>query len=140
MSVAYPRTMTVAKRAFYGWPPSKKDDAIAECVAKLWDSWSRLLLRGRDPQRMLSGLIKYAILWVRYDRRISGRARTPDLFDHRSRFKRQLLSDQGEASPSDRSDPGNAWINWQTDTGDSPVELAAALEESGLSLEDWLGE
>jgi hypothetical protein len=115
-------------------------NGYAECVAKMWDSWSRLLLRGQDPQRMLSGLIKYAILWVRYDRRIAGRARTPDLFDHRSRFKRQLLSDQGEASPSDRSDPGNAWINWRTDTGDSPVELAAALEETGLSLVDWLGE
>jgi hypothetical protein len=57
MAVAYSRTITAAKRAFYGWSPSKRPDAIAECVAKMWDSWSRLLLRGQDPQRMLSGAL-----------------------------------------------------------------------------------
>ena len=54
---------------------------------------------------MLSGLIKYALLFVRYDRpiTITGRARTPDVYDYRSNMKRQMLSDQG-AAPTDRSD------------------------------------
>ena len=41
-----------AKRAFYGWHAPKKDDAIQECLAKMWDQWSRLLMRGRDPEPM----------------------------------------------------------------------------------------
>jgi hypothetical protein len=51
MTVAYARTVTSAKRAFWGWHSRKKDDAIQECLAKRWDQWSRLLLRGRDPNR-----------------------------------------------------------------------------------------
>ena len=43
MTVAYDRTMKAAKRAFYGWHGPKQDDAIAECMAKMWDQWSRLL-------------------------------------------------------------------------------------------------
>ena len=79
--VAYNRTMKAAKRAFWGWHESKRNDAVAECVAKLWDSWSRLLVKGKNPEPMTSALIRFAILWVRYDRRIAGRARTPDVFD-----------------------------------------------------------
>jgi hypothetical protein len=140
MVVAYERTQKAAKRAFWGWHESKRDDAVAECMAKMWDQWSRLLKLGKNPEPMLSGLVKYALLWVRYDRRltITGRARTPDVFDFRSNMKRQLLSSQGEGAPTDRSDAGNSWIDWNQHTGDSPVELASALEITGLSLEEWL--
>jgi len=137
MTISYERTLKAAKRAFYGWHESKRPDAIAECVAKLWDSWSRLLLRGRDPQPMLSGLIKFAVLWVRYDRRIAGRARNVDVFDFRANMNRQMLSDQGEAAPTDRSFVENPWINWHVQAGDNPADLAAALEETGISLAQW---
>lgn len=133
----YPRTMTAAKRAFYGWHPRKKDDAIQECLAKMWDSYSRLLRRGKNPEPMISGLIKFAILWVRYDRRIAGRSRRPDIYDYRAGFTQQQISDQGQANPSDRSDHRNPWINWQVDAGDDPADLAAALETSGVSLAQW---
>ena len=69
----------------------------------MWDQWSRLLLRGRNPEPMTSALIKYAILWVRYDRKIGGRARNLDVFDFRANMNRQMLSDRGEAAPSERS-------------------------------------
>ena len=62
MRVAYPRTLKAAERAFSGWHISKQRDAIATCTAKMWCQWSRLLLRGRNPEPMLSGLIKYALL------------------------------------------------------------------------------
>jgi hypothetical protein len=135
--VAYHRTLGAARRAFRGWHSRKREDAIQECLAKMWDSWSRLLLRGKNPEPMLGGLIKYALLWVRYDRRISGRARTPDLFDYRSGFKQQMLSDQGGACPSDRADPENPWINWDLHGGDDPADLAAALETTGVTLAQW---
>ena len=137
MTVAYARTLKAAKRNFWSWNSRKRDDAIAECIAKMWDQWSRLLIRGRDPEPMLSGLVKCAVLWVRYDRRIAGRARTPDLFDFRANMNRQLLSDQGQATPSDRSDIGNSWINWDQSTGDNPADLAAALESTGITLNQW---
>ena len=138
MDLAYNRTMTAAKRAFWGWHESKRDDAVAECMAKMWDQWSRLLKRGKNPEPMLSGLVKFAVLWVRYDRRIAGRARTPDVFDFRAGLRRQQLSGQGQASPSERSSRDNNFTNWWTDTGDSPVEVAAVLEETWLTLEEWL--
>ena len=138
MAVAYDRTQKAAKRAFYGWHESKRDDAVAECMAKMWDQWSRLIVKGKNPEPMTSALIKFAIMWVRYDRRIAGRARTPDVFDFRSGLRRQQLSGQGQASPSERSSRDNNFTNWWTDTGDSPVEVAAALEETGLTLGEWL--
>jgi hypothetical protein len=137
VAVAYHRTLQAARKAFRHWHSRKRDDAIQECLAKMWDSWSRLLLRGKNPEPMLGGLIKYALLWCRYDRRIAGRARTPDVYDFRSGFKRQLLSDHGEACPTDRADAENAWINWNVQTGDDPSDLAAALETTGVTLAQW---
>ena len=137
MSIAYPATQKAAKRAFWGWREHKRDDAIQECHAKMWDQWSRLLLRGKNPERMIGSLIKFAILWVRYDRKLGGRARTPDVYDYRAGYKAQQISDQGEANPSDRADPHNPWINWELHAGDEPSALAAALEITNVSLSQW---
>jgi hypothetical protein len=137
MAVAYPRTMTAAKRAFYGWHPRKKDDAIQECMAKMWDSYSRLLKRGKNPESIISGLIKFAILWVRYDRKLGGRARRPDVYDFRSGFSQHMLSDTNQPTPTDRSSAENSWINWDQSTGDDPCLLAAALESTGITLNQW---
>jgi hypothetical protein len=135
--VAHKRTLDAAKHAFRKWHSRKRDDAIAECVGKMWDQWSRLLLRGRDPEPLLSGLIKFAVLWVRYDRRIAGRGRRPDVYDYRAGLKRQQLSVQGQASPTDRGDAMNSWVAWTTNAGIDPGQLAAALEDTGVSSGDW---
>ena len=58
MRVAYPRTLKAAQHAFSGWHVSKQDDSIASCIGKMWNQWSRLLLRGRDPEPMIAGLIR----------------------------------------------------------------------------------
>jgi hypothetical protein len=137
MTIVYPRIVKAATHAFWHWKISTRSDAIQESVGKVWDSWSRLLLRGRDPEPMLAGIIKYALLWVRYDRKIAGRARKPDVYDYRAGFAQQYLSDQGEASPSDRADADNPWINWHVQAGDNPALLASALEETGISLAQW---
>jgi hypothetical protein len=137
MTVAYPATQKAAKRAFWHWREHKRDDAIAEATAKMWDSWSRLLLRGKNPETMIGSLIKFALLWVRYDRRIAGRARTPDVYDFRSGFKQQQFADDGQACPSDRADAANSWIDWVVSSGDDPCALAAALECCGITLAQW---
>src|SRR4051812_44965479 len=138
--VAYPRTLKAAKDAFRAWHSRKRDDAVAECVAKMWDSWTRLLDRGKDPMPMMPGLIKFAILWVHYDRRVAGRAPHPDVFDYRSGLKRQQLSGRGQASPTDRADRENGRIEWTTSAGDDPAELAAALESFGLRMDALAGD
>jgi hypothetical protein len=137
MEIAYPRIVKAARRAFWHWKSNKRPDAIQESVGKAWDSYSRLLLRGRDPERLLAGIIKFALLWTRYDRKIAGRARTPDVYDYRAGYKAQQISDQGEANPSDRADPHNPWIHWDVQTGDHPAELAAGLESANISLSQW---
>ena len=76
-------------------------------------------------------------MWVRYDRKIAGRARTPDIYDYRAGFTQQQLCDQGVASPSDRADAKNPWINWHVEAGDNPADLAAALEQTGVTLAQW---
>jgi hypothetical protein len=136
MAVAYPATQKAAKRAFWNWPEHKKDDAIQECHAKMWDQWSRLVQNSKNPEMMIGSLIKFALLWVKYDRKIAGRAK-PDVYDYRSGFKRQQFSDDGQACPADRSDPQNPWINWNVQIGDSAADLAAALETSGVTLSQW---
>ena len=70
----YTRTLTAARKAFRSWPESKREDAIAETIAKCWDSYSRLLLRGRDPEPLLTGVIRFSVLWTRYDRKVAHRS------------------------------------------------------------------
>jgi len=140
VEVAYPRTLRAAQRAFRSWHERKRADAIQECLAKMWDQCVRLVNRGRNPEPLLKGLIKFAILWVRYDRRLAGRARNLDVMDFRAGMKQQELNGKGEASPTDRSDKNNGWIDWAVSArSDDPAQLASALEEVGLSLEEWVG-
>jgi hypothetical protein len=135
MAIAHQRAERAAQRAFKAWHSRKREDAIAEMVGKVWATWVYNVEKGKDPVALLGPNIHWAILWVRYDRKIAGRARTPDVFDYRAGLKRQQLSEQGQASPSDRSDASNAWINWSTSArADDPAELVAALEATGLSL------
>ena len=55
-------------------------------------------------------------------------------------MKQQELNGKGEASPTDRSDKMNGWIDWAVKAKtDDPAQLASALEEVGLSLEEWVG-
>ena len=113
---------------------SKREDAIQEAVVKMFDQWIRLVQRGGDPEPILGGMIYHALMFVRYDRRVAGRARRPDVFDYRSRLKQQCLNAQGHASPSDRSDAENRWIDWRVAGGDDPADVVMALEVTGLIL------
>ena len=99
VEVAYPRALKAAHKAFKSWHEPKRQDAVQECMAKMWDQWIRLVNRGRNPEPMLNGLIKCAVLWVRYDRRLSGRARNIDVTDYRANMKQQEFSGKGEVSP-----------------------------------------
>ena len=140
VEVAYPKTLKAAHKAFKSWHERKRQDAVQECLAKMWDQWIRLVNRGRNPEPLLNGLITFAILWVRYDRRLSGRSRNIDVMDFRAGMKQQELNGKGEASPTDRSDKMNSWIDWTVSArSDDPAQLASALEEVGLSLEEWVG-
>ena len=140
VEVAYPRALKAAHKAFKYFHERKRQDSVQECLAKLWQEWVLLANRGRNPEPLLNGLIKYAILWVRYDRRIAGRARNIDVTDYRSGMKQQELNGKGEASPTDRSDQMNGWIDWTVKAKtDDPALLASALEQVGLSLEEWVG-
>jgi hypothetical protein len=139
VEVAYPKALKAAHKAFRSWHERKRDDAIQECLSNLWQEWVLLASR-KDPEPLLNGLIKYAILWVRYDRRISGRARNIDVTDYRSGMKQQGISAKGVVSPTDRSDKMNGWIDWNVSAKtDDPALLAAELEIAGVSLEEFMG-
>ncbi len=140
VDVAYPKTLKAAHKAFKSWHEPKRQDAVQECMAKMWDQWIRLVKRKRNPEPLLNGLIKYAILWVRFDRRLSGRSRNIDVTDYRSHMKQQAISGRGEVNPSDRSDKMNGWIDWTVSArSDDPALLAAELEIAGVSLEEFMG-
>ena len=137
LTLALPAAHKAALGTFWNWRRDKRDDAVQECLAKMWDSWSRARLRGKNPEKMIGSLINFALLWVKYDRKIGGRARSFDVYDYRAGFKQQQFSDDGQASPTDRADPMNPWINWEVSSGDNPSDLAAALEQTGISLSQW---
>lgn len=133
LALAYQRAERAARRAFKPWPDRKRDDAIAEMIGKVWATWVYNLEKGKDPVALLGPNIHFAILWVRYDRKIAGRGRNPDVYDYRAGMKRQMLSGQGKASPTDRSNPDNFWIDWGLSRGDDPAETVAALEGAGMT-------
>lgn len=139
MTLAYDRAERAARRAFKKWHSRNRADAIAECVAKVWATWTYNLEKGKDPVALLGPNIHFAILFVRYDRKTAGRARSFDVMDYRAGLRRQQLDGQGKASPIDRSDPSNGWIDWHVKARtDDPAELAAALEAVGMTLEEYL--
>jgi hypothetical protein len=77
--------------------------------------------------------------WIYQDRRLSGRPRNLDIQDYRSKMTQHLMDGRGRLKPHDRTDRINGFLDW---TGaaktDSPDDLAAALEQAGLSLEEYL--
>jgi hypothetical protein len=137
MRRAYARTLATARKAFRSWHVRKHEDAIQETLTKMLDQWIRLVQRGGNPEPIIGGMIRYALMFVRYDRKVVGRARQPDVFDYRSPLKQQHLDAQGYASPSDRSDANNGWLDWRTASGDDPADVVMALEATGLSLADY---
>ncbi|QDV36910.1 hypothetical protein [Tautonia plasticadhaerens] len=137
--VAYPFAVRAAKRAFKKWHERKRSDAEAEFLAKMWDQWARLLLRGKDPEPMLWPLIHWAKQWVYMDRRLAGRPRNLDIEDYRAGMTRHLMDERGQPRPHERSDRINGFLDWtgQART-DNPAELAAALLQAGMTLEEYL--
>src|SRR4051812_27342121 len=107
---AHERTVAAAHAAFRRGHRRKRDGAVAEMVGKMWDQWSRPLMWGKDPEPMLWPLIHWARLWVRYDRKIAGRGRNPDVFDYRAKMTRQDLDGQGKAHLAQRSARVNGWL------------------------------
>ena len=136
--VAYPFARRAAQRAFKRWPDHKQADAIQEFLAKTWDSWKRLLERGRDPEPLLWPLLYWAKQWVYQDRRLSGRPRNIDIQDFRTGIVQHLLTEQGQPRPHDRSARINGFLNWtgQART-DEPAALVEALETAGMAFEQY---
>jgi hypothetical protein len=138
MEVAYPKAQRAARRAFCRWHPSKSQDVQAEFMAKLWDEWSRLLLRGKDPEPLLYPLLHWAKRWVQYDRRLSGRPHNLDIQDYRVRMTQHLMDGRGKLQPHDRADRNNAFLDWTgTARTDDPCDLTAALETTGITLSQF---
>jgi hypothetical protein len=91
METADPGASGAAQRAFERRPGRERDDALAECVATVWVTPVFHLETGEDSVALPGPNIHRTILWVRYDRRIAGRARGFDVFDDRSRAIFRLL-------------------------------------------------
>jgi hypothetical protein len=135
--VAYPLALRAAKRAVRRWHSRKKDDAIQEFLAKTWDSWKRLLERGRDPEPMLWPLLYWAKQWVYQDRRLSGRPRNIDIQDFRAKMTQHLMDGRGRLRPHDRAARINGFFDWSgVARTDDPAALVAAMDALGVTLED----
>jgi hypothetical protein len=138
MATVYEPARRAAQRAFRRWPERKRDDAEAEFMGKVWDQWKRLLERGKDPVPLLYPLLFWAKQWCYQDRRLSGRPRNIDIQDYRSKMIAHLMDGRGKLEPHDRSARINEFLDWTgTARTDDPSELAAALAETGLTLEEW---
>jgi hypothetical protein len=140
LRIAHEPARRAAKRSFKRWHASKQDDAQAEFMAKMWDQWKRLVERGKDPAPLLYPLLFWAKQWCYQSRRLSGRPRSIDIQDYRAGMTQHLMDGRGKLEPHDRSGRINGFLDW---TGaartDNPGDLASALEETGLTLEKWLG-
>ena len=48
-TIAYQRALKVGMRAFRRWPERKREDALAEYMAKVWATWVYNIEKGKDP-------------------------------------------------------------------------------------------
>jgi hypothetical protein len=139
MAVAYPLALRAAQRAVRRWPERKRADGEGEFMAKVWDSWMRLLERGRDPEPLLWPLLYWAKQWIYQDRRLAGRAHNIDIQDYRAKQTQHLLDGRGKLQPHDRAARINGFLDWTgTAKTDDPAELVAALEQVKMTLEEYL--
>ena len=103
----------------------------------MWDQWSRLLIRGKNPEPMIGPLIHLAKLWVRYDRKIAGAGTWLRCLRLPGWHATATTVRAGQGQPDRPERPDNAWIDWTVDAGaDDPADWAAALEAAGLTSED----
>jgi hypothetical protein len=138
MAVANEPALRAAGRAFRGWPDSKREDAEAEYISKVWSQWMCRLMLSKDPEPLLYPFLHWAKRWVQYDRRIAGRPRNIDIQDYRAGMVRHLMDGRGKLEPHDRSDRRNGFMDWTSAARtDDPSDLAAALETSGVTLSQW---
>jgi hypothetical protein len=139
MTLAYTRCERAARRAFKKWHDRKKGDAVQEALGKMWHQWRCCLEKGKEPAEMIGPLIHWAIMFVRYDRRIARRSGCIDVYDYRSNMVRHLMDGRGQPEPHDRADRINSFLDWtgQART-DDPGDLAAALERAEMTLEQYL--
>ena len=137
--VAYPFALRAARATFERWHERKRDDAEAEFMAKMWDQWARLLLKGQDPEPLLWPLIHWAKQWVRYDRRLAGRPHNIDIQDYRAGMTQHPMDGRGKLKPHERSARINDFLDWSAQARtDDPAALVAALEGAGLTLEEYI--
>ncbi len=88
---------------------------------------------------MIGPLIHWSVMFVRYDRRIVRRSGCIDVYDYRSKMIRHLVDGRGKLKPHDRSARINGFLDWSAQARtDDPAQLAAALEQVGMTLEDYL--
>ena len=97
MRLAYARTVAAARKVFRSWHICKREDAVQEAVVKMLDQWLRLVQRGGDPEPIIGGMIYHALMFVRYDRKVAGRARRPDVFGSGKRDRSDIVKLGGPA-------------------------------------------
>src|SRR4051794_12115255 len=112
MALAYTRCERAAQRAFKKWHERKRADAVQEAQGKMWYQWRCCLEKGKAPAEMIGPLIHWAIMHVRYDRRVAGRAPCYDVYDYRAGMVRHLMDSRGQLKPHDRADRGNGFLDW----------------------------
>ena len=88
------------------------------------------------PSQFIGGMIYHALMFVRYDRKVAGRARRPDVFDYRSGLKQQRSTVRATPARATGATRRTAGSIWRLASGDDPAEVLAALEVTGLTLAD----
>ena len=79
-----------ASLLFRHWPPSEREEAVAETVAMAFLSFIRLKSRGKDPFQFPSKLALRAVQRVRDGRHVGHAANSRDLLSRQSQFCRKI--------------------------------------------------
>ena len=138
--LAYRQGMKAAQRLAKRFPPQKQDDVTGEFMGKMWHQWRCYRENGKDPSTMVYQFIHWAKLWVRYDRKISGRNAQYDIQDYRAHMVDNTINRHGELKPRDRSSRINGFIDWNRSNREfDPSVLASELEINNVSVSQWYG-
>jgi len=83
-----PRVRQHAAVVFRGLPAAEREEAVAETVAAAFVAFRRLRARGLDPVRDFpSQMASYAVLHVKDDRHVGGRASSKDVLSFKAQRK-----------------------------------------------------
>jgi hypothetical protein len=127
-----PRIRRQVERRFRHLSPEARDDATAEVIARTFESYARLVARGKEDRAFATALVRYAVAQFRMGRRVGSRMNGHDVTSVYCQHSRQITVEQLDQLEQPTDDWREIAVE---DKHSGPAEVAATRVDFAAWLE-----